>query len=141
MLIQLAVDKRVAMLSGIDFLRLWNIDLLELIRHTTCSYADLISRFVGSHDIDQDLCLICCEIIYGENASGSFRRLSSILMKRGRSFPDAVKEILDGLHGSYIQWNEAFLRLNAEYTAQLRVTFENMRLESMRSDDTTDVAR
>jgi hypothetical protein len=123
MLIQLAVDESVSMLSGIDFLRLWYIDLLELIGHTTCSCADLISRFVGELDIDQDLCLTSIEIIYGENASGAFQRLSAMLMKGGRSFPDAVKEILDGLHGSYCQWGEAFLRLDAEYTAQLKVSF------------------
>jgi hypothetical protein len=104
MLIQLALDERVSMLSGIDFLRLWRVDLLGLIGCTACSCADLISRFVGELDVDQDFCLTSIETVYGENASGAFQRLSAVLMKGGRSFPDAVKEILDGRHGPYYHW-------------------------------------
>jgi hypothetical protein len=141
MLIQLALDERVSMLSGIDFLRLWRVDLLGLIGCTACSCADLISRFVGELDVDQDFCLTSIETVYGENASGAFQRLSAVLMKGGRSFPDAVKEILDGRHGPYYHWGEAFLQLDAEYTAQLKVSFGIMKLESMTSDDAADSDR
>jgi hypothetical protein len=141
MLIQLVQDERVSMLSGIDFLRLWRVDLLGLIRCTACSCADLISRFVGELDVDQDFCLTSIETVYGENASGAFQRLSAVLMKGGRSFPAAVKEILDGRHGPYYYWTKTFLQLDAEYTAQLKVSFGALMLESTTSDDAADLDR
>jgi hypothetical protein len=81
------------------------------------------------------------DVVYGESASGDFRRLCTVLVKGGRLFPDAVKEILDGLHGPYYHWGEAFLRLDAEYTAQLKMSYGIMKLESLTLDDDADIDR
>jgi hypothetical protein len=85
--------------------------------------------------------LTSIDVVYGESASGDFRRLCTVLVKSGRLFPDAVKEILDGQHGPYYHWGEAFLQLDAEYTAQLKMSFGVMKLESMTLDDAADLDR
>jgi hypothetical protein len=141
MLIQLALDERVSTLSGVDFLRLWHVNLTNLIQCTSCSCANLVSRFNGDLDVDMDICLTSIEIVYGLSASSAFQRLSTVLVKGGRLFADAVKEILDGLHGPYYHWSETFLQLDAKYIAQLKVSFSDMRLESDPSDDAADIDR
>jgi hypothetical protein len=141
LLVQLALDERVSLLAGSDFLRLWRVDLLGLIGCTSCSCANLVSRFGGALDADMDICLTSIEVVYGESASGAFQRLSTVLLKSGRSFPDAVKEILDGRHGPYYHWGEAFLQLDAEHTAQWNISFGTLGLDVLTLDDAADADR
>jgi hypothetical protein len=133
-LIQLAGDEKVSMLPGCDFLRLWHVDLLGLIERTVCSCAGLVSQFAGELDVDLNFCVANVETVYGQDVGGDFRLLSTVLLKLGRSFPDAVKEVLGGLHGPFYHWRKTFLQLNAERTAQLKVSFSNMNLESLTLD-------
>jgi hypothetical protein len=141
LLVQLALDERVSMLDGCDFLRIWRVELPSLIGCTFCSCANLVSRFGGVLDADMDICLTSVEVVYGESASGAFQRSSTVLLKGGRSFPDAVKEILDGRHGPYYHWGEAFLQLDAEYTAQWNMSFGTLGLDVLTLDDAADAAR
>jgi hypothetical protein len=141
LLVQLALDERVSMLDGYDFLRLWRVDLLSLIGCTSCSCANLVSRFSGALDADMDICITSVEVVYGESASSAFRPLSMVLLKCGRSFPDAVKEILDGRHGPYFHWGQAFLQLDAECTAKRNISFGTLGLDSMMLDDAADADR
>jgi hypothetical protein len=76
LLVQLALDERVSMLDGCDFLRLWHVDLLSLIGCTSCSCDNLVSRFTGDLDADVDICASSIEVVYGESASNAFQRLS-----------------------------------------------------------------
>jgi hypothetical protein len=134
-LIQLAGDERVSMLPVCDFLRLWHVDLLGLIERSVCSCAGLVSHFGGELDVDLDFCLAIVESVYGQDAGSDFRLLSTVLLKLGHSFPDAVKEILGGQHGPFYHWRKAFLQLDAERMAQLKVSFAAMGLDVPTSDD------
>jgi hypothetical protein len=56
--------------------------------------------------------------VYGVSVGNDFRQLSMVLLKCGRTFPDAVREILGGKYGVYYNWRQAFLQLDSEYTAK-----------------------
>jgi hypothetical protein len=56
LLIQLAVDERIAMLEGCDFLRICNIRLMDLLNSCHVTHEGLASQFVGDQAIDLDQC-------------------------------------------------------------------------------------
>jgi hypothetical protein len=56
LLVQLALDERISMLNGCDFLRLWHVDLLSLVGCTNCTHENLVSRLIDDLDVDLDIC-------------------------------------------------------------------------------------
>jgi hypothetical protein len=129
------------MLNGCDFLRLWHVDLLSLIGCTNCTHENLVSRFIDDLDVDLDICTTSIECVYGVSVGNDFRQLSMILLKCGRTFPDAVKEILGGKYGVYYNWRQAFLQLDSEYTAKRETSFSTLGLRSMTLDGDSDADR
>jgi hypothetical protein len=84
LLIQMALDGKVAMLPGSNFLRLWNVDLLNLLNCSRCTHENLASKFVKDLAIDLETCIISIESIYGLNVSGDFNHLVTALSQHAR---------------------------------------------------------
>jgi hypothetical protein len=138
LLVQLALDERVSMLSGCDFLRLWNVDLLGLIGCTDCTSDNLLARFTDVLDFDLDICMTSIEYVYGISVANDFRLLIMLQVKIGRTVPDAVRDVLSGKYGVYYNWRQAFLQLDSEHTARCAFSFSSMGLHSTVPDSGSD---
>jgi hypothetical protein len=141
LLIQLALDERIAMLVGCDFLRLCNIRLMDLLNSCHVTHEGLASQFVDDQAIDLETCMVSVEYVYGVSVSGDLKNLVTALVRDGASFEDAVRGILHGEYGNPYSWAEVYLQKEAEYRANRGPLFENLRLDSTVSDDEADVDR
>jgi hypothetical protein len=141
MLVQLAVDERIAMLDGCDFLRICNIRLVDLLKNCSVTHEGLVSEFVGDLDLDLQTCMIPIENVYGRRVSAEFKDLVRVLMRGGASFEEAVQDILQGKYGTPCSWVDTYLAKDAEYWANLGPLFENLQLDAIGSDDGADAKR
>jgi hypothetical protein len=141
LLIQLALDERVAMLVGCDFLRLCNVRLMDRINSCHITHEGLASTFINDQAIDLQTCMVSLECVYGVSLSGDFKNLVTALLRDGAPFEDAVPGVLHGEYGNPYSWVEVYLQKEAEYRTNRGPLFENLRLDSTVSDDESDVDR
>jgi hypothetical protein len=106
LLIQLAVDERIAMLEGCDFLRICNIRLMDLLNSCHVTHEGLASQFVDDQAMDLGTCMVSVEYVYGISVSGDFKNLITVLIRDGASFEDAVRGVLHGEYGNPYSWAE-----------------------------------
>jgi hypothetical protein len=85
--------------------------------------------------------MVSIEYVYGRRVSEDFKDLVSLLMRDGASFEDAVRGILHGEYGTPFSWVDVYLQKDAEYRANRGPLFENLRLDSIESDEEADVDR
>jgi hypothetical protein len=64
LLIQLALDERVARLSGCDFLRLCNVRLMDLLNNCYITHEGLASKFIDDQSVDLETCMLSLECVY-----------------------------------------------------------------------------
>jgi hypothetical protein len=64
LLVQLALDEKVAMITGSDCLRSWNVDLLSLISCSDCTHEYLASKWIGDFSAGLKTCTISIESMY-----------------------------------------------------------------------------
>jgi hypothetical protein len=119
MLIQLATENEIGLLHGIDFLRILEIDLLNI---TASPYTNFDALFASwSEDDDDNLETVCRHIhfLYGLFGESGFRILVAQLQREGFSLRGSVSSILDNDYGCFYAWGDAALRLWTEYRLRL----------------------
>jgi hypothetical protein len=134
LLIQLALDGRVAVLSGSDFLRLCNVYLVNLLDCCYATHEGLAFKFIDDLAIDIETCMI-----YGLKVSGDFNHLVTALVKNGLTFECAVEKILHGEYGNPYAWELAHLQVDADYRNNRGPMFEKLYLEPTVPDNRSDV--
>jgi hypothetical protein len=139
LLIQLALDGKVAMLSGSDFLRLCNVYLLNLLDCCHVTHEGLASKFIDDLAIDLDTFMISIESIYGLKVSDDFNHLVTALLKNDLTFECAVEKILHGEYGNPYAWEQAHLQVDADYRNSRGPMFETLFFESTVPDNRSDV--
>jgi hypothetical protein len=111
------------------------VDLSSLVGGADGTLEDLASKFIDDLDADLDACITSLEFIYGISVGSDFRHLAMVLLKCGHTFPDAVREILDGKYGVYHNWLQACLQLDVDHTAKRGASITTLDLRSTPLDD------
>jgi hypothetical protein len=114
---------------------------MDLLNNCHLTHEGLASQFVGDQTDDLETCMTSIEYVYGRRASWDFKDLVTVLVRAGSSFEDAVRGILHGDYGAPYSWADVYRQKDDEYRANRGPLFENLRLDSIESDDEADVDR